>query len=268
MIELTQEQLKKLQQIELEMLLEVDRICKKHSIKYTMIAGTMLGAVRHGGFIPWDDDADIGMLREEYERFREICKTELNTNYYYFQDYRNTKGYRWGYGKIRRKDTVFMRDGQEHMPYEQGVFIDIFPMDNIPDKYWVRWIHDKLCFSIRKILWSEVGKKTDKKWLNRMVFKGLNRIPEQSIKNALYAFEKKSNAKKTKYVRMLMFPSPNKVYGYKREWYQQLATYNFEGHKLYGIKEADAYLTFTYGDYMQQPPVKDRKVHPVSEIQL
>ena len=167
MIHLNNEQLRQLQMIELEMLLEVDRICKKCGIKYTIIAGTLLGSIRHKGFIPWDDDADIGMLREEYEKFRQACKTELDKTRFYFQDNRNTKGYRWGYGKLRRKNTVFMREYQEHMPYKQGVFIDIFPMDGIPDNYILRTVHNFHCFCIRKILWSKVGKRADKSRIMR-----------------------------------------------------------------------------------------------------
>lgn len=115
MIQLDSKTLRQLQMIELEMLIEVNRICKKCGIHYTIIAGTMLGAVRHGGFIPWDDDADIGMLRSEYEKFRIACENELDSSRFYFQDNRNTKGYRWGYGKLRRKGTVFTREFQEHI---------------------------------------------------------------------------------------------------------------------------------------------------------
>ena len=84
MIELTKEHLQQLQAIELEMLDEVDRICKKNNIKYTIIGGTLLGAVRHGGFIPWDDDADVAMLRPEYEKFCTIVEKELDVDRFYF----------------------------------------------------------------------------------------------------------------------------------------------------------------------------------------
>ena len=84
MIELDSKTLRQLQMIELEMLIEVNRICKKCGIHYTIIAGTMLGAVRHGGFIPWDDDADIGMLRSEYEKFRIACENELDSSRFFF----------------------------------------------------------------------------------------------------------------------------------------------------------------------------------------
>ena len=83
MIHLNNEQLRQLQMIELEMLLEVDRICKKCGIKYNIIGGTLLGSVRHKGFIPWDDDADVAMLREEYEKFKKACKKELDTTRFY-----------------------------------------------------------------------------------------------------------------------------------------------------------------------------------------
>ena len=92
MIQLTNEQLKKLQGIQLDMLVEIKRICEKHDIKYSLIGGTLLGAIRHKGYIPWDDDADVGMLREDYERFRKIAEEELDSEKYYFQDDRNTEG--------------------------------------------------------------------------------------------------------------------------------------------------------------------------------
>lgn len=268
MIQLDSKTLRQLQMIELEMLIEVNRICKKCGIHYTIIAGTMLGAVRHGGFIPWDDDADIGMLRSEYEKFRVACESELDTSRFYFQDNRNTKGYRWGYGKLRRKETVFTREFQEHMPYEQGVFIDIFPMDGIPDNYLLRCIHSFHCFCIRKILWSEVGKKADKRWWMRIWFGIMSKIPDDIVFSHYEKFIRKSNRKKTKLVRMLMFPSPTNDFGYLRKWYLRLEPVSFEGYYLVGMKDKEEYLSWTYGDYMQLPPEGKRKVHPVSEIRL
>ena len=154
---LSEEELCRIQQIQIELIAEVDRVCRKNNIHYNMVGGTMLGAIRHGGHIPWDDDADIGFLREEYEKFREACKTDLDHDKYYMQDFRDTEGYRWGYGKLRRKDTLFLRDGQEFMPFEQGIFIDLMPFDNVPDGTLERLIHYARCFLFRKTLWSKVG---------------------------------------------------------------------------------------------------------------
>lgn len=268
MIQLDDNSLRRLQMIELELLIELDRICTKHDIKYNIIAGTLLGAIRHKGFIPWDDDADVAMLRPEYEKFRKVCETDLDADRFYFQDNRNTQGYRWGYGKLRRKDTLFLREYQEHMPYDQGVFIDIFPMDNIPDNYISRTLHNFHCFCIRKLLWSEVGKKADKRAMVRVWYRLLSLIPIKRIFNHYEKFIRRSNRRPTEMVRMLMFPSPTKEYGYYRRWYEHSREVEFEGHFFQGMQESEEYLAYTYGNYMELPPVEKRKVHPVSEIKL
>lgn len=268
MIELTKDQLRQLQLIQLEMLVEVDRICRKCNIHYNIIAGTLLGAVRHGGYIPWDDDADVALLRDEYEKFRIACETELDTDRFYFQDHRNTKGYRWGYGKLRRKGTLFLREHQEHMPYEQGVFIDIFPLDNVPNSYIGRCLCNFHCFVIRKMLWSEVGKYAEKNIITRMIYKLLSKIPTRKIFAHYDNFMQKGNRNATKMVRILTFPTPNDEYGYYRKWYENSCEISFEGKIFQGINNYDEYLSFKFGDYMTLPPVKERKVHPVSAIKL
>ena len=265
-IEIDQHTLRKIQLIELELLEEVDRICKKCDIHYNIIAGTLLGAVRHGGFIPWDDDADVALLRGEYEKFRRACKTELDTERFYFQDHRNTLGYRWGYGKLRRKDTLFLRENQEHMPYEQGIFIDIFPLDFVPDNYGLRTLHNFKCFVYRKFFWSEVGKIADKNMFMRTAYSLMSMVPEKILKKSFNRFVEHTNRKKTAWVRILMFPTPNRAYGYKARWYQHSAPIKFEGVELQGIKDYDEYLNFKFGNYMDLPAEQDRKTHPVSKI--
>ncbi len=268
MLEIDSATLRNIQLVQLELLQEVDRICKKCNIHYNIIAGTLLGAIRHGGYIPWDDDADVALLRDEYEKFRKACKTELDTTRFYFQDHRNTKGYRWGYGKLRRKNTLFLREFQEHMPYKQGIFIDIFPLDNVSDNYIVRSIQNFECFCVRKILWSKVGQIADKNYFKRKWFKLLAKIPEQEIFRFYNRMILRYNKKKTRMVRILMFPAPNNEYGYYRSWYECSADTLFEGVIFQGIKDYDSYLTFKFGDYMKLPPVEKRKVHPVSKLKV
>lgn len=268
MVQLTEGQLRQVQLIQLEMLAEVDRICKKCGIKYNIIAGTLLGAVRHGGYIPWDDDADVAFLRPEYEKFRRACRTELDKERFYFQEGRNTRGYRWGYGKLRRKGTVFKREHQEHMPYPQGVFIDIFPLDYVPDGYIHRIWHNFHCFCIRKMLWAEVGKKADTSAVMRAWYGLLARIPLKMVFQHYYRFLLWGNRKETKWVRILTFPTPNCAYGYRTRWYQDSAEYLFEGIRLQGIRDYDDYLKFKFGNYRELPPEEERKVHPVSELKL
>ena len=268
MIALDDKTLREVQLIQLEMLQEVDRICQKCNIHYNIIAGTLLGAVRHGGYIPWDDDADVAMLRDEYEKFRIACKTELDKTRFYFQDHRNTKGYRWGYGKLRRKNTLFLREFQEHMPYAQGVFIDIFPLDSVPDNYLLRSVKNFQYFCVRKVLWSEVGKIAEKNFIKRQIYRFLAQIPEKVIFRYYNRLIHEANCKKTRMVRILMFPTPNSEYGYYRCWYENSIDIKFEGINFKGIRDYDSYLSFKFGDYMKLPPPEYRKVHPVSKLKL
>lgn len=268
MVELDHKTLRQIQLVQLEMLCEVDRICKKCNIKYNIIAGTLLGAVRHGGYIPWDDDADVALLRPEYEKFRKACKTELDKSRFYFQDHRNTKGYRWGYGKLRRKHTLFLREYQEHMPYMQGVFIDIFPLDGVPDNYILRSFKNLECFCIRKILWSEVGKIAEKNFWKRQIYKLLSKVPEKKVFYYYHKMILRANRKRTRMVRILMYPTPNNEYGYYRNWYENSADTEFEGKIFQGIRDYDSYLSFKFGDYMKLPSPQNRKAHLVSKLTL
>ncbi|MBE5882421.1 MAG: LicD family protein [Lachnospiraceae bacterium] len=265
---LTTEELKELQEIEVEMLEEIDRVCKKCGITYCMSAGTQLGAIRHKGFIPWDDDADIAFLRPEYEKFREACETELDKERFYFQDYRNTPGYRWGYGKIRRKNTEFVRLNQEHMPYGQEIFVDIMPYDNVPDAYLPRKWHNFRCFLYRKCFYSEVG-RLQEKGVKKTVYRLLSKIPAGWLYDSFTKFTLRSNKKEnTKRIRILSIPVPGKEHGYLRSCFEDPVPTEFEGREFFGMKDYDTYLSYKYGDYMKLPPVEKREVHPVSKLTL
>ncbi len=266
-VDITTEQLRKIQLIQLELLKEVDRLCKAHDINYCIIAGTTLGAVRHGGYIPWDDDADVAFLREEYDKFAKVCQANLDTDKFYFQDNAHTPGYRWGYGKLRRKGTQFVRLNQEHMPYEQGVFIDLFPLDNVPENMFMRRIHNLKCTYVRKLMWSEVGKYSEKNLLKRLVYKIMARMSEQGVRARYERLKLKSNRKPSELVRILTFPTPNNgYYGYYKKWYVELSEIEFEGFKFPCAKDYHGYLSFKFGDYMELPPMEMRKVHPVSRL--
>lgn len=268
MVELEGDILRQVQLTELEMLVEVDRICRKCGINYSIWGGTLLGAARHKGFIPWDDDADVAFLREDYEKFRKALKTELDTSRFYFQDQRRTRGYRWTYGKLRRKGTEFVRVYQEHMPYRQGIFIDLFAMDYMPDNYGLRTVHNFVNFCYRKFFWSEVGKVADKSPLKRAVYRRMDRVPEMALKRSYWHFVSVAGKKKTDWARNYGDPPLNREWGYKVRWMKNLAEIEFEGVKLMGLADYDEYLTFTYGDYMTLPPVGKRKSHPVSKLRL
>ena len=267
MLRYDEDTLRKIQMVELELLEEADRICRKNHIHYNIIAGTLLGAVRHGGFIPWDDDADIAMLRSEYDRFVEACARDLDHSRFYFQDHRTTPGYRWGYGKLRRKDTLFLREHQEHMPYEQGIFLDVFPLDAVHNNYLLRCVDQFRCFCLRKALYARVGKTADRNRFKRGIYRMLDRIPEDALKRRLDRMILHA-PEHSDYVRILMFPTPNRTYAYRRKWYEASRDTMFEGRVFPGIAEYDEYLRFKYGDYRVLPPEEERKVHPVSALKL
>lgn len=269
MIELDQETLRRLQMTELEMLKEVDRICRKYDIKYSLDGGTLLGAIRHSGFIPWDDDADVVMLRTEYIKFYKACKRELNTDKFFLQDFRTDQNYRWGYSKMRRNGTVFLREGQEHGKWNQSVFIDIFVYDHVPDSFFLRRIHLLFCFCIRKGLYSEVGKKNASTALLRTWYKLINVIPRDRWVRQLERIAEITNRRRTELVRHMTYPYRRECkYGLPRECFDEYIEKEFEGYNFKVFKKYNLYLSKLYGKYMDLPPIEKRKVHPVSEIVL
>lgn len=254
---------------ELETLKEIDRICRKNDIQYSLDGGTLLGAIRHGGFIPWDDDADIVMLRSEYEKFYNACKKDLDKDKFFLQEFRTDRNYRWGYSKMRRKGTVFLREGQEHIKCNQGVFVDIFICDNVPDQFLLKRIHWLNCFIIRKGLYSAVGKEGTANRFEKFCYKVLYKIPRNYWVHLIYIISKLVNTDNTKVVGHMTYPYPKTCrYGMPRECFNSYVEKNFEGYKFKVFKKYDLYLTLLFGDYMKLPPKNKRKVHPVSKIKL
>lgn len=266
-MDLSKEQLRQLQMVEFELICEVDRICSKNNIKYTLYAGTLLGAVRHKGFIPWDDDADIAFLPEEYEKFYEACKKDLDTEKFFLQDYRTDKYYRWGYGKLRRKNSAFIREGQEHMKYHNGMCIDLFQLYNVPDNAIYREIYFGMFFVIRKILYSEAGKVSQQNgFILRKLYTLLSLIPKSTV----FKFANKIiYKKKSELVNLMYIPTPHSRFGIPRECLNDNILMEFEGKKFQAIKEYDRVLIIGYGDYMQLPPENQRFSHnPASKIEF
>jgi len=264
--ELQPEQLRKLHIILLELLIELDSICRKHGIEYTLSGGTLLGAVRHGGFIPWDDDVDVSMRREDYDRFREACKIELDTSRFFWQDNTTDPEYPWGYGRLRRNDSEFVRIGQEHMKMRTGIFLDVFPNDYIPQFYPSRLAHCFCCFVVRKVLYAESGKVAAKKYMERFVYALLNKIPHQVAFSWLSELTK---VKKSKYCRALTFPPPkDKHLGTSAYYYEEYEDVEFEGRRFRAMKYRHEYLRYKYGDYMLLPPPEKRHWHPTKTIRF
>ncbi len=268
--QMTDLELKQLQKIELEMLIEFDRICRKNHIKYSLDGGTLLGAVRHKGFIPWDDDIDVIMLREEYFKFRKACIKDLDRSRFFFQDYKTDPDYRWGYAKLRRKNTKFVRQGQEKLKQHAGVFIDIFVADNVPDGYVARRAHHFICFLIRKALYSEVGKYNEKNPFIRYVYQALSKIPRDNVFRIRNLLAARTNRTRTELISHYTLQYPKRCrYGLPRKCFDEMVEREFEGRMFYTFKDYHPYLFMHYGDYMVLPPKEEQVPHlAVSELKL
>lgn len=272
--ELTQQQLRKMQLLELDMVKELDRVCRKHNISYSIDGGTLLGAVRHKGFIPWDDDMDIVMLREEYEKFKKVA-SEMNPDICFFQDHSTEKDYLWGFGKLRRTGTTFIRVGQEHLKFKTGIGVDVMPLDDVPKSLIGQMGLDFYCFVLRKILWSEVGKET-KKGLLRVWYSILNTIPVEWVYGKVDRISQRSRNDSPNRVRLLLYTATGKLfkrnplrirYSMPKRWFTDLCDYEFEGCHFLGTRDYDECLFYQYGDYMTLPPEDKRESHiPFSYI--
>ena len=272
---LSEGEFRRLQLVELELIKEVDRVCRKHDIKYSLFCGTLLGAVRHKGYIPWDDDADIAMLREEYNKFREVAD-ELNPDICFFQDHKTDPKYLWGYGKIRKTGTTHMRTGQDAIGCKNGVYIDIFPLDDVPKSVIGQIFQDIDLYFKRKTLWSKVAKDTYTNPIKRFNYKCLSRIPVDKVYEKTEKYRRRSSNKTDNRVRNLLFPSFGKLYvknplkerfSMPKRWFLELEEYDFEGYKFYGTKYADGFLKYMYDDYMTPPP-PEKRVPKVSYSEL
>ncbi len=259
-IKLNEDDLKRLHQDLLTILLELDRICKKYNIRYFLSGGTLLGAIRHKGFIPWDDDIDIEMMRHDYDKFCKICESELNEKKFFLQTQKNDKNYNWVYGKLRLKGTEYIRVGQEHLKQKTGIFIDIFPIDNTINKKVSQYIINTGCETCRSILWSNVGVKTSKRFLEKIKYMILSKIPRKIAINVFEYLAKLYNNIDTKYKVFYNLKLKNrKCYIYQSKWYEDQLNVEFEKYKFpipIGYKHI---LQMYYGDYMKLPEKDKRK---------
>lgn len=270
-IKMPLDDLRKLQLIELEMLLEVDRICRENNIQYLLSSGTVLGAVRHKGFIPWDDDLDVRMMRKEYEKFCKVCETQLDISKFFLQNDRTDKEYRWGYAKIRRKGTEYLRAGQEAIKCFSGVSIDIFVIDNVPDNLFFRYLHYIVRRACIKTLWSVIGVSEEPNPLKRFLYRGLCHVNKRIPLGIMEYMASTFNKKKTKYICCTSFFRKDNFNKNKKglnqgitiaAWFEECVEVEFEGFLFYACKEYDKYLSDKYGDYWSLPPDEKRTLHP------
>lgn len=259
-------QIDKLHNLELKIALEVKRICEKNNIKYFLIAGTLLGAVRHGGFIPWDDDMDIGMLRKDYNLFLRACKRDLGDEFY-LQTWDIDSEYPFSFSKIRLKGTHLVEKFSEKSKMQNGIFIDIFPFDNVPDSKLKSFIQGKKYYICKRLLWIKKGFGDNmkdngvKQKMRYYLFKIFSCcFTYEFIKNYFYKNQIKYNYQNTRKVVADGSYSYDKE-SINREWVSNLELVKFESEEFLSFKDRNEYLRYFYGDYMKYPPKDKRNRH-------
>ena len=259
---LSNEQLHKIHQIQIELLDEFDRICRKYNIKYIICGGTLLGAIRHKGFIPWDDDIDVRMERQHYEKFCQVCDKELDKDKFFFQSYKTDKNYPWFFSKLKYNYSRYVRVGQEHLKMNDGIFMDIFISDGLPDNFFKRNITLLSCYVLKKCIYSVVGSKSENNLIKRSFYKLLNRIPKQKVYTALERIAYINSKKRTRYVADYSYPP--RIFKLKyteRKWLEEIVEVEFEGKNYFTTAHYHEWLTSGYGNYMQLPPENERVGH-------
>lgn len=257
--------LREAQNIMLDILKNVHDLCEKHDIKYFLDAGTLIGAARHKGFIPWDDDVDIGMLREDYNKFLQIAKNELS-DHLFLQTFETDKYYNIYPTpcKVRCNNTLFLEAGvKEDYRMNNGVFIDVLPYDSLPKHRFIYKIQRIISFNILKSF------KMLRDKPERLSFK--NRITFSFYRVVVKVFTSKRRLKFFDYLtKWNDVNSEYMGYGvdtywsqyiYKKKDYFELIKLEFEGQQFYAPKNYDTILTQLYGDYMTPPKEEDRVWH-------
>lgn len=264
-MEPTSEQLQELKKIELEMLKQFIAVCEKLKLKYYLLGGTLLGAVRHKGFIPWDDDIDVGMPRADYEIF--VSKAQaLLPDKYFVQTLESDPNLPMNFCKLRNSETTFIESSIKKLKLNHGVYIDVFPLDWYPsDENVRRKFHKKnrflsLCVGKVFTIERESGKR---KFLRK------------ALKVCTFFMPVKKAVKKREKL-LKSFGESDKLANYcgawgakeivPKEWYGEGVALEFEGVKVNAPAEYDKWLTQVYGDYMQLPPEEKRVGHHYTEV--
>ena len=240
--------LRKAQLIMLDTLVQVDKICQKHNIKYWLDFGTLLGAVRHQGFIPWDDDLDIAMSIEDYHKFCKIAPDELPKNMS-LQTKETENTFPYDFAKVRNNHGMIIEkhEDSKNIQYNQGIFIDIFPMITIHDSFIYKYFY-KFNFLVIKLF--------SYKYLNIKYMSDIF----VSIADSLHLGWNTTNSKVIRSGRM----PTDKLYIDIKSIFP-LRKITFEGKEFYAPNNYNKYLYILYNnDYMTLPPEDKRYTHAKS----
>jgi len=245
---------KKLWAIQLDLLYEFDRVCKLHGLRYFLDSGTCLGAVRHKGYIPWDDDIDVIMLREDYNKLLEIGPSAFKSPYF-FQNAMTDADIPLGYSKLRRDGTCQIKKAviKEKLQCHNGIWIDIFVLDALPEDEQLRHEREKERDAFNQRMFMLVPPRGDKglKKIAKMIRYAGYRLRYGSLKKEFIRynrFAQEFESADAEHVGAFTF---FRTFFYKKEWYASTVSLPFEGFSFPVPAGYHEYLTCIYGaDYM------------------
>jgi lipopolysaccharide cholinephosphotransferase len=245
---------RRLQMVILQIMKDIDSLCKINNIEYYLIGGSALGAVRHKGFIPWDDDLDIAMTASNYEKFITVCREQLSTEKYFFQE--GLVDWPLNFSKVKLKGTSINEIEMSESECN-GIFLDIFKLENVPnDKISQAWQYFCakvwLCYLLNKRTYkSASGKKKIMIYLSNILSIG---CLEDFFKRQV----NRHNNTTTNYLGFYFSRTNWNNSIFRKDIYGKPTLMEFEGIKLPVPEKVENYLTILFGNYMKLPPEKDR----------
>lgn len=257
--------LRDLQLLQLETMKSIHCVCVKHGIRYYLIAGSLLGAVRHGGFIPWDDDIDIAMMRSDYEHFKKVFTTEFSTDKYFLQDYTTDPYHLPALMRLCIKGTILDNPSESHHKNCKNTYIDIFPLDNIPDSEEMRKKHSKNLKRIDRLMELKRYHIYPQNsildiFLKRLISAILCILPIRQLRKVRIKEMTKYDNEHTCSVCSTVSQYSYAKQSFKREIFGTPRLYKFEDTEFYGPEKEEEYLHHLYGaNYMQIPPENKRR---------
>lgn len=267
-------QLRKLQLFQLECLADFHKMCEENNLKYYMIGGTLLGAIRHKGFIPWDDDIDLAMPREDYEKLIEISRNKKLSEDYTVENYKFNPKMRCYFSRVIASEEARKRVGFKANSELGLVLIDILPLDGTPNNSIAKKIYYSKAMMLRAVAGisnldiKEVDSNRSKLEAmllnvskNLKIYKLLNRKTIYNMLDKLYM----KNSVKSNFSGTITGAYKVKEIVPTNYWGNP-TKYDFEDKKFYGPEMYDEYLTHMYGDYMVLPPEHKRKSHFVGSF--
>ena len=260
-----EEVLRKLQLTQLEILKVFDKFCCENGLKYSLYAGTLLGAVRHKGFIPWDDDLDVCMPRSDYDEFLKLWQLHAPDGYI-LQNKDNSVYFDQSFSKIRKDHTTYLEQEWQIGNHHTGIFIDVFPIDRIPDGQFNKWLFKWNCMKYQLLCREFVPPRSN------MLIRSFSRIMLNSIPVNKREKERRKLLEKIKSydenhdfetVGIETMSSLNKPFS--SDMLDSFIELPFEDGTFMCFQGWDDHLKRKFGDYMQLPPVEERewKHHPI-----